>query len=87
MATRLRERISPIVGVEKVFVRRDKDFYRVWTVIADMDLDLEDRICDAQLSIIDLFPETRFDFSVVFRGQKDSGWFTPYGAAQIFPAR
>ncbi len=84
---RLRERISPIAGVEKVFVRRDKDFYRVWTVIADMDLDLEDCICDAQLSIIDLFPETRFDFSVVFRGKNDSGWFTPYGAAQIFPAR
>lgn len=87
LATRLQEKFSSISGIEKIFVRRDKDFYRVWTVIPDMDIDLEDRICDAQLAIIDLFPETKIDFSVVFRRERGRDWFSPYGAAQIFPSR
>jgi hypothetical protein len=87
LAARLREKFSSISGIEKIFVRRDKDFYRVWTVIPDMDIDLEDRIYDTQLAIIDLFPETKFDFSVVFRRERGRDWFSPYGAAQIFPSR
>jgi hypothetical protein len=86
LATRLREKFCTISGIEKIFVKRDRDFYRVWTVIPDMDIDLEDRICDAQLAIIDLFPETKFDFSVVFRRERDCGWFAPYGAVQILPS-
>jgi hypothetical protein len=80
LGARLAAELSNVPGVERVFLRRDEDFFRVWTVIADMDLATEDRIYAAQFAFMDRFPEIPFDFSVIFRQGRDAGTLKPAGA-------
>ncbi len=86
IATCLHERFSVIAGVDDIYVRRDSDFCRVWTVIPDMNRDLEDQIYAAELEIMDRFPNTRFDFTVIFSQGKDLASIQPSGAFLIHPS-
>lgn len=80
------DRLSTIKGIERVFSRKDSDFFRVWIVIADIDLHLEDRIYGAQLAFMDHFPNIPFDFAVIFRQGKDPSSIQPSGARQLYPS-
>jgi hypothetical protein len=82
----LQSQFSSIREIERIFLREDSDFYRVWTVIPDMDIDLEDRICDAQLAFMDTFPDIRLDFSLIFRKGKPESAIRPSGAYLIHPS-
>lgn len=83
IAKRAEEKFSAIPGVEQVYARRDSDFYRVWTVVPEMNRDLEDQICAAELAFMDRFPDIRFDFTVIFRQGKDPASIRPSGAFLI----
>ncbi len=79
--------LSHIPGIERIFVRKDDDFVRVWTVIADMDLPAEDQIYAAQLAFMDRFRDIPLDFSVIFRQGKDLETIRPAGAHEVYAAR
>ncbi len=87
VGARLAESLSQIPGIERILVRRDDDFFRVWTVIADMDLRIEDEIYAAQLAFMDQFRDIPLDFSVIFRQGKDPETLLPAGAHEIYSAR
>lgn len=87
IASRLQEKFSAIGGVERIYARRDRDFYSVWMVIPDMDRDLEDQIYAAELAFMDRFPDIPFDFTVIFRQGKDPASIHPYGAFPIHTSR
>lgn len=78
-------RLSAIGGIERILIRKDHDFFRVWVVIPDIDLALEDQIYAAQLVLMDQFPELPFDFAVIFRQGKDPGSINPSRARQVYP--
>ncbi|MGH7427814.1 MAG: hypothetical protein ACREJ4_05590 [Candidatus Methylomirabilaceae bacterium] len=77
------EVLSRIHGIERIFVRRDDDFLRLWAVIPRMNLTLEDQIYDAQLAFMSRFPEVAFDFTVIFREGKDPASIRPHGARLV----
>ncbi len=78
-------RFSAIRGIERILIRKDHDFFRVWVVIPDVDLALEDQIYAAQLLSMDQFPEIPFDFAVIFRQGKDPDSIQPSRARQVYP--
>lgn len=78
--------LSGIRGIERIFVRKDNDFFRVWVVIPTMDLALEDQIYAVQLSFMDRFRDIPFDFTVIFREGKDVASIQPSGARLVHPA-
>lgn len=78
--------LSGISGIERIFVRKDNDFFRVWVVIPTMDLALEDQIYAVQLSFMDRFRDISFDFTVIFREGKDVASIQPSGARLVHPA-
>lgn len=80
------ESFSTIGGIERVFVRKDRDFLRIWVVIRDIDLDLEDQIYAAQLGLMDRFPDIPFDFAVIFRQGKDPHSIQPSGSRLVYPS-
>jgi len=80
------ERLSAIGGIERIFVRKDHDFFRIWVVIRDLDLGLEDQIYAAQLAFMDQFPDSPFDFAVLFRQGKDPDSIQPTRARRIYPS-
>lgn len=79
------KQLSGIREVERIFVRKDNDFFRVWVVIPTMDLALEDQIYAAQLSFMDHFRDISFDFTVIFREGKDAASIQPSGARLVHP--
>lgn len=79
------KQLSGIRGVERIFVRKDDDFFRVWVVIPMMDLALEDQIYAAQLSFMNRFRDIPFDFTVIFREGKDIASIQPSGARLVHP--
>ena len=76
--------LSAIGGIERIFVRKDNDFFRVWVVIGDMDLQVEDQVYAAQLAFMDQFPEIPFDFSMIFRQGKDPASIQPSQARLVY---
>ncbi len=81
--SRFKDQLSSIDGIERVFIRKDDDFFRIWLVIPAMDLAIEDRIYAAQLSFMDRFPDIRFDFTIIFRQGKDPASIRPQGARLV----
>jgi len=77
-------RISHLVEVERVFWRAEENRVRVWTIMDEPCLEIENQIYDAQLQFMDLFPEILFDFSVIFRQGKGREQISPSGATEVF---
>lgn len=77
-------RISNLAEVERVFWRTEENRVRIWTIMDEPRLDVENQIYDAQLNFMDLFPEYLFDFSVIFRQGKGREQFSPAGATEVF---
>jgi hypothetical protein len=78
------DRISTLPRVELVFWKRAAGRIRVWTILDEPHLETENRIYDVQLEMMDLLPDVRFDFSVIFRQGKDVRQFSPEGAIRTF---
>ena len=81
--SRFKDQIASIHAVERIFIQKDGDFFRIWLVIPAMDLAIEDRIYAAQLSFMDRFPDIRFDFTIIFREGKDPASIQPQGARLV----
>lgn len=82
----LARRLSGIRGVERIFIRKGDDFFRVWVVVPTMDLALEDQIYESQCAFMDRFRDIAFDFTVIFREGKDAASIKPSGARLVHPA-
>ena len=80
------KRLSGIRGVERIFVRKDDDFFKVWVVVPTTDLALEDQIYESQCAVMDRFRDIAFDFTVIFREGKDAASIQPSGARLVHPA-
>lgn len=80
------KQLSSIRGVERIFVRKDDDFFRVWVVIPTIDLTLEDAIYESQCAFMDRFRDISFDFTIIFREGKDVASIQPSGARLVHPA-
>jgi hypothetical protein len=76
--------IKGLPDVERVFWRRESTRIRVWTVIDQPDVVVEDQIYKAQSDLMDLLPEYSFDFSVIFRQGKPHDQISPRGAVEAF---
>ncbi len=83
IGSRFKDQIASIHAIERIFIRKDGDFFRIWLVIPAMDLAIEDRIYAAQLSFMDRFPDIRFDFTIIFREGKDPALIRPQGARLV----
>ena len=79
------KRLSGIRGVERIYVRKDDDFFRVWVVVPTMDLVVEDQIYESQCEFMDHFRDISFDFTVIFREGKDAASIQPSGARLVHP--
>lgn len=76
--------VGRIDGVEELYIRKDRDFYRMWTVLNEADVTIEDKVYDAQLRLMDQL-DLPCDFSVIFRGGKDPASVRPGGAHRLYP--
>jgi hypothetical protein len=75
--------VRKIQGVEEVYIRKDRDYFRVWTVLNEADVAIEDQIYDAQLRFMDQL-DLPCDFTVIFRQGKDPSSVRPAGAFPLF---
>ena len=76
--------VAPIREVERIFIRKDRDYMRIWTVIQDISVDVEDRIYDAQLAFLKKYVGIPCDFSVIFRQDLDPATLNPMNAQVLF---
>lgn len=74
--------VGRIEGVEELYVRKDRDYYRIWTVLNEPDVVIEDKIYEAQLRFMDQL-DLPCDFAVIFRMGKDPAAVRPFGAHRI----
>lgn len=75
--------VRKIQGVEEVYIRKDRDYFRFWTVLNEADVAIEDQIYDAQLRFMDQL-DLPCDFTVIFRQGKDPSSVRPAGAFPLF---
>ncbi len=76
--------VEQIPNVECLFIRKDEDFMRVWTVIPDVDIEVEDQIYEAQMTFMDKFSDIPCDFSVIFRQDLNPTTLKPVDAQVLF---
>lgn len=74
--------VRKIQGVEEVYIRKDRDYFRIWTVLNEADVAIEDQIYDAQVRFMDQL-DLPCDFTVIFRQGKDPSSVRPAGASPI----
>ena len=74
--------VRRIQGIEQVFIRKDRDYYRIWTVMNEPDVAIEDQVYDAQLHFMAQL-DLPCDFTIIFRQGRDSASIQPAGAAPI----
>jgi len=74
--------VRGIQGVEQVYIRKDRDYYRIWTIINEPDVAIEDQVYDAQLHFMAQL-SLPCDFTIIFRQGRDSASVRPAGAVPI----
>lgn len=80
----VRSALRDVPEVEQVFVDRQGCNLSVLAVIPDFDVDVQNRIFDAELQLTETFPGTRFEFKVVFlQGRQLKEIVSPAGV-QLF---
>lgn len=77
-------RVSNLREVERIFWKVENKRVRVWTVMNQPNLPIENQIYDAQLDLMDMFPDMSFDFAVIFRREKSPNQISPEEATQVF---
>lgn len=76
--------VAHLPEVERVFWKVEGDRVRVWTIINQPNVYVENQIYDTQLEFMDMFPELSCDFAVIFRQGKALDQISPEGAKQVF---
>jgi hypothetical protein len=77
-------RICHIPQVERVLWRREETRVRVWTIIDQSDIKVEDQIYKAQIDLMETLPDYTFDLAVIFRQGKPPDSIRPRGAEEVF---
>ena len=76
----IRAMLSEIQEVESAFLLRRANKLFITITVPAKDYDVEDRICDVQLRLMDRFTGYSFDFNVVpLNGRKATDVVTPSG--------
>ena len=76
----IRAMLSEIQEVESAFLLRRANKLLITITVPAKDYDVEDRICDVQLRLMDRFTSCSFDFNVVpLNGRKATDVVTPSG--------
>ena len=57
--------------IQAVFWAYEEDTLRIWTIITEPDLSLENKITESQLKYMDQYPNLEYDFSVIYSFGKD----------------
>jgi hypothetical protein len=78
------DKIRHLPDVEAIYWRESGSRVRVWTIMDEPDLDVENSIYKAELEVMDLLGDLQFDFSVIFRRGKDRKHMSPERATRIF---
>jgi len=76
----IRAMLSEIQEVESAFLLRRASKFLITITVPTKDYDVEDRICDVQLRLMDRFTSCSFDFNVVpLNERKTTDVVTPSG--------
>ncbi len=78
--------ICKIHGTEEILVRNDSDFLRVWVMINEPDLEIEDRIYSEYITRLKCMPNFQIDLCVMYRMGRPSTEITPQGATLLYRA-
>lgn len=69
--------------IQAVFWAFEKETLRIWTIITEPDLSLENEITGSQLKFIDQYPNLEYDFSVIYSFGKDIKDLHPDGSLLV----
>ncbi|HEV2989464.1 MAG TPA: hypothetical protein VG759_13570 [Candidatus Angelobacter sp.] len=76
----IRAMLSEIQEIESAFLLRRANKFSITITVPAKDYDVEDRICDVQLRLMDRFTNYSFDFNIVpLNGRKATDVVTPSG--------
>ena len=79
------DRICDLPSVESVYVVEKEDVVDIWTVIDEGDLDLEEKIAEAQCELMRIRRELDFDFMVIPRFGREIEELLPSDSRQVYP--
>jgi hypothetical protein len=76
----IRSTFSEVPEIESVFLVNRQNTFLITIIVPTKDYDLEDRISELQLRLMDRFADCLFDFNIVARnGRKATDIITPSG--------
>lgn len=70
-AQMIRDSIFAVEGVERLFVEHAQNCYSVLIVLPDKNREVEYEVFAREQEIINTFPESNFDFDMVFLGGRN----------------
>ena len=79
------DRIREIELVEAVYIVEKEELFDIWTLITENNLDIEEKIAEAQCELMRIHRELDFDFMVFPRYEKDFQNFLPDNSIQRYP--
>ena len=79
-ADAIRAALAEIQEIQSAYLVTRSNKFSVTIVVPTKDYNVEDRICDVQLRLMDQFPNYFFDFNIVpLNGRKATDVVTPSG--------
>lgn len=83
-------RVSGIEGVEEIYIHQDDDEVNFYTVIPDIDMEVEEEISKREFEILDLIPDVkdtyRYDFFLIHQSSKmKDSIIKKYDLKKIYP--
>jgi hypothetical protein len=70
-AQMIRDVLLSVEGVERIFVEHAQNSYSVMIVLPDKNRDVEHEVFAREQEIVNTFPESSFDFDMIFRGGRN----------------
>lgn len=82
----LSETISRIAGIKEIMVRSDSDFLKVWVMIDEPSIEIEDQIYAEYMKQLRVMPGFPVDLSVMYGMGRTSSQIAPQGALSLYRA-
>lgn len=79
------DRIRDLPIIESVHIIEKEDLVDVWTIIQESNLDLEEKIAEAQCELMRIHKELDFDFMVFPRFGQEIENILPQNSRKIYP--
>jgi len=79
------DRIKVFPVVNSVYLVQNDDIMDIWTFIEETDLNIEEKIAEAQCELMRIHRELDFDFMVIPRFGKNVNEYLPTDRTQIYP--